>query len=269
MTWSCCGRWFETERSFYQHQTYSSRHRELYCELCNLQFYFSEDIDDHLAEDKNHWPEDALECCYCDSIFRYTSERNCHLVDVHHVCLICEKSFVNSRALEQHVASPVHRPADKFCPFCKMKFTTYSAIAAHIESSRCVKYVSNPVHLCSVIRGWESSVGIQGTYTKNLLTYGHGQRVPRVEYDFESTWNDYCCMYECPLCDYMFSSTSEVRSHVYGSAHASQALYHCPTCRKEVISLQALLLHLELSQCGKTKTTALGGIVNGMKMIQR
>ena len=268
MSWSCCGRWFDSEHAFNQHQTYSSRHLSMYCDECDRDFDSYEATDKHLSKNKCHWPDTALECRCCNAFFRYTVDKNRHFVQDHHGCLICEKTFRSSRAREQHVASPVHSPSDKFCPFCKKEFKTFSAIAGHIESSRCVNFVSNPVHLCTVIRSWESSAGIQGTFTAKLLTNGEGQLAPRIQYDFTACYNYHCQKYECPLCDLMFSTKSQVHAHVYGSAHARQPLYHCPTCRREVISLTALLLHLEQSQCGKSKSSALGQIVTGMKMIQ-
>jgi hypothetical protein len=145
-----------------------------------------------------------------------------------------------------------------------MSFACYSGIAAHIESSQCANYISNPVHLCSVIRSWESSAGMQGTFTKPLLTYGDSQSVPRVQYDFKANYNYHSGLYECPLCDRMFKTVAHVHAHVYGSAHANRPLFNCPSCRKEVISLHALLLHLEQSNCGKSRSSALGKIVHGM-----
>jgi hypothetical protein len=240
----------------------------MYCEECDRQFDTYHAVDQHLTKSYSHRPDSALECRYCPAFFRYTADRNRHLVEEHNVCLICDKSFSSSRAREQHVASPVHNPADKFCPFCKMEFKRYSAIAGHIESSRCANYISNPRHLCQVIRSWESSAGCQGMFTNNMITNGGASSFHRVEYNFDAHYNNYCRMYECPLCDLMFSSVAQVHAHVYGSAHAHQPLYHCPTCRKEAISLHALLLHLEQSQCGRIKSSSLGKIVHGINMIQ-
>ncbi|KAL8635916.1 MAG: hypothetical protein Q9228_006635 [Teloschistes exilis] len=52
-------------------------------------------------------------------------------------CYLCQRGFYNLTALNQHLASPVHRQKIYHCPRCRREFTNLSGLVNHLESESC------------------------------------------------------------------------------------------------------------------------------------
>ncbi|KAL8628377.1 hypothetical protein Q9189_005921 [Teloschistes chrysophthalmus] len=52
-------------------------------------------------------------------------------------CYLCQRGFHNLKALNQHLASPVHRQKIYHCPRCCREFTNLSGLVNHLESESC------------------------------------------------------------------------------------------------------------------------------------
>ena len=258
----CCDRWFERESSLIQHWSNSSRHA--YCQECDRHFNSDHALRQHLNMSERHRPPPTYKCSLCGQGFYDQGDYRNHLAASHHWCFPCQKSFCSARARESHLNSIVHQDRDKMCPFCGKAFKSFSSIAGHIESSACSRFSVNPTQLCNIIRRWEQNAGMSNTFTKKLLTDGSSRR--EINYDFESCYDSYYDEYDCPLCNRSFASASNLRAHVYGSAH-SQKIYHCANCRKEFTALAGLLIHFETTSCGKAKSSDIAKLARGLKSI--
>lgn len=94
-------------------------------------------------------------CCDCNKTFKNCNALNQHLRDKthekrpvakrQHHCKECDRLFVSAAALNQHLQSTIHRPiskltcmAGKICGVeCNARFTSPSAMIAHMESGSC------------------------------------------------------------------------------------------------------------------------------------
>ncbi|KAL2913945.1 hypothetical protein HK105_206536 [Polyrhizophydium stewartii] len=260
----CCGRYYNNVAA---HWCDSLEHD--YCQSCDEHFDDNEELQDHYmyycSQDVHGLPE----CPVCDNHFESRTKLNTHIRRFHNYCDLCRRNFGDEHALDQHLNSDIHKPKDKECPFCRRGFSSFGSIASHIESSGCKNFATNPTKLCELIRRWEVAAGHPNLFTRPRITDGttRGHAMPSEQFNLDA-W--YCYdnnAYECPLCDCYFSSVSNLCAHINSSVHAMKN-YHCACCRREFVSLAALILHMERSQCRTQKSNAIGSLISGMKAIR-
>ncbi|KAL7947891.1 hypothetical protein V8C42DRAFT_268703 [Trichoderma barbatum] len=124
--------------------------RQWRCNDCWASFDTRAALSQHF-ETVEHATE--FRCCDCNKSFKTGQGLHYHLKDKIHrkpvakpqSCKDCDRTFKNSWALQQHLNSVIHRPisnlsclAGQICGVgCNAKFSSPSAMVAHMESGTC------------------------------------------------------------------------------------------------------------------------------------
>ncbi|KAJ5963477.1 zinc finger protein [Penicillium vulpinum] len=139
-----CKECFRNRKQLRRHQE-STTH--CFCRPCNLYFESTNALRKHeLAP--GHVGQ--FHCCDCDRDFVNSSALEQHLQNKIHtftkrpkegyVCEQCDRGFSSQNALNQHRGSLVHRPlSDLECidPKCRKRFKSPSSLLHHLESGTC------------------------------------------------------------------------------------------------------------------------------------
>ncbi|KAJ8058561.1 hypothetical protein OCU04_012739 [Sclerotinia nivalis] len=253
MVYCCpCNRYFNSERSYYQHVENSYAHR-------------TDGFSNHSYSSSDEQPE--FECEGCDSWFWSSKAREDHHIFQHgdRYCGPCKRMFMNENNLMQHQHSKIHQGSAMECPFCPTHYPTASALTIHLESGSCTSGMNRQTINAQIRR-------LDRNY---IIT------TPQIEFPSSSStsiatgrsWNG--CRYECGLCSCEFNTLQGLNGHLSSPVH-EQKIYRCPgfRCAREFKSLSGLVQHIESESCGVMKfsnvqNTARGGINNMVgRMIQ-
>lgn len=158
--------------------------------------------------DKNHFD---YECSCCYNTYETERLRKEHEIDYHQYCADCNRQFMNSNNIQQHLRSAAHLGYSITCPFCKRGFATATGLAHHIESSSCPKAKNlDRDAVYRLVRQKDPS----GVISKKLIGWTGSD-------SFEATaraWNPYEGAYECYLCTRTFGQLSSLNQHLQSPA---------------------------------------------------
>lgn len=139
-----CKERFRSRKALRLHQK-SSMH--CYCRSCNTYFESTDALRQH-ENSPGHVGQ--FHCCDCDRDFVNSSALEQHLQNKIHMptrkhkeaylCEQCDRRFSKQSALEQHRGSLIHRPlSDLDCidAKCKKRFSSPSSLLHHLESGTC------------------------------------------------------------------------------------------------------------------------------------
>ena len=246
-----CDRYFNSDSAYWQHVRNSYNH--YWCHACSRDFPSQHALHQHLTSSRAHA---SHECCWCSAFFFNQPDYNHHMQVAHHYCFTCSRRFGSARARDQHLQSDAHQPKTKCCPLCGEMFKTFSAVAAHVESSNCAGFHGDRYDLVRLIQQWEHDRGAEHALTKRgRITYPSTSTADMLEQCYVRALDAYIC----PRCPEVrrFMSLQNLRAHMESRLHA-QNLYHCRPCAKEFPTLNALVLHWERSECGQRTSRLLG-----------
>ncbi|KAK0203859.1 hypothetical protein DFS33DRAFT_1334763 [Desarmillaria ectypa] len=100
---------FKTERGLHSHCRDKENH--FYCIECRRLFLRAGFLEQHLSSIAHGGGgEDVLQCSQCLKDCRTQNGLRLHCLAKknHHYCKECDKMFMNSHALRQHLASSIH-----------------------------------------------------------------------------------------------------------------------------------------------------------------
>lgn len=124
MTLCWCGRSFGNSFALSQHQVAKGHNHG--CPYCSRIFKTAEGLDQHILA-RGH-----ISCHYCGNRFLSSDGLASHLRDSHFYCDECNKSFRDSKALDQHTNSPRH--IEQFhCCDCDRDFVNEDALNQHLR----------------------------------------------------------------------------------------------------------------------------------------
>ncbi|KAJ3196546.1 hypothetical protein HK101_008555 [Irineochytrium annulatum] len=226
-----------------------------------------------------------MSCPVCGQRFYYTDVLQDH-ISSHNHCFTCSRSFVNARALNQHVRSDVHKPRAFNCPLCNKLFffltsvsfpfhwkgfKALSSAAAHVESGQCPQgRTLNRRSLAEAIRSWEVAALGRSTFTTPMIENGsagrNGGSGAYTTADCVKYYSRHTGYFVCPLCDRCFDQANNLSQHLNGKAHANKD-YKCPTCARGFISLNGLCKHWEATPCGTQNSKSLRSLFNGVRQL--
>lgn len=128
------------------------------------------------------------------------------------------------------------------CPFCRADYTTAAGLAHHLERGACSKASTDRELIYRMVRRKDP----KGLISKNLLEWPDAIQHQATEV----AWNSNARAYQCYFCRRTFGKLFSLNQHLSSPAH-QQPLYHCPnqSCRKDYVTLGALINHLESESC--------------------
>ncbi|KAL6721528.1 hypothetical protein ACLMJK_000632 [Lecanora helva] len=146
-----CQMYFDDPPSLKAHND-KSHPLHFHCCDCLRDFVNEYALNQHLQ----HKVHEQFQCQVCQQILGGMEAFDRHIVKAHgaianqkrkfyppelNSCYICQRSFKNKMALEQHLKSVVHHPLSNLkcivSSKCKARFTTPSALLNHLESGHC------------------------------------------------------------------------------------------------------------------------------------
>ncbi|KAH8823717.1 hypothetical protein DL96DRAFT_235611 [Flagelloscypha sp. PMI_526] len=144
-----------------------------------------------------------ITCKFCNCQFPSGSALNIHIRGKpnHGYCPVCQRVFVNTQALNQHLSSAtLHRGEreERYCQFCDREFVNAQSLWQHRSSS-------HNHHWCYKCPKDFPSV--------DMLTQ-HNSTVHKV--------NDL----KCPLCSQMFAAPSAIAQHIESGGCSSKITRH-------------------------------------------
>lgn len=237
-----CGRSFTSLQARQQHMNaLGHRSPEYECDTCDRYFDSWEDAAQHMNM-QGHWGDQFLRSTEvsCEFCFDFFDDIEQHEVDCHCYCRPCDRHFLNSNNISQHLKSRVHLGANLSCPFCRKAYTVATGIAHHLESGACPNAPVDRQLLYRAIARYDE----RGQFTNK-----HVQQVTYAVTD--RAYNSLINAWECYLCHRAFNLRSSLNQHLNSPAH-QQALYHCPStrCGREFSTAGGLFNHLESETCG-------------------
>jgi hypothetical protein len=177
------------------------------------------------------------------------SALDAHMIEAHHHCRSCDRTFVNRNAVEQHRKSKRHLPARFPCPSsaCDARFISESALLKHLEYGRglCPSGFNR-----QKIDGFSHNSPWWHWVPLTNLVYEQDQRILRASK--RTAWDKDNQVYRCRLCRTGWTSLKSLNAHLASSAHVwRKDLYKCPgeRCRKTFGLLSALVEHFENGHC--------------------
>ncbi|KAI3632746.1 hypothetical protein MIR68_008821 [Amoeboaphelidium protococcarum] len=262
-----CDRWFGSYEAKQQHIKNSSAH--FWCDQCDREFVNYNGLQCHLKTSRSHATHT---CSICDDYFFSQTEYTSHLREEHNWCSECGKCFSNWNALRNHEQSDVHKQRSITCPLCRqLTFKTLSAVAAHVESSRCNGFKGSRQDLLNLIRRWEAQSGAPNTFTRPAIEYpGHSDRSMAGRCTIQlaqQCYNKYYDEYQCPLCDKCVDAPTQLVAHLNSRIHAD-CDYRCHACSSTFVSLTGLVQHLERTQCRTKKTDDIARLTGAIRTLR-
>ncbi|KAF8904702.1 hypothetical protein CPB84DRAFT_1677157, partial [Gymnopilus junonius] len=201
--------------------------------------------------------EDDPYCDGCERQFVDTTALNQHLAyaSQHNWCFECSRDFKSESALQQHQSSLAHKGRDFKCPFCQGMFKSPSGIALHIESG-CHKVnrhqITAAVHKMNII----PNISI-----KRITGPVQPPTTLRTYIATEASFNG--SSYDCYLCQRKFKTLLALNSHLNSPAHDDEE-FKCPKCKMEFKLISGFVQHLESQSCGLAKTTQIDSYFNDL-----
>lgn len=266
-----CDRWFPHEAALQQHVANSGNHN--YCHRCERDFPSYQAREQHIRSSRAH----ALHNCpKCNEFFFDDETFFNHLHANHHHCRQCGRYFGSRAAVNNHLASDAHRPRDKTCPFCHQStFSSFSAMAAHVESSACGGFRGSRAQLLQLVRRLEQQIDAPNLLTRPRIEYntdpsqysssmsiqGGSATITDAQRCYEPRFNAFLC----PLCDNRFQSAQNLMAHLNSRQH-TQAEYRCKSCGTTFITLTGILQHMERTRCGQERAAELKQLLGGLRL---
>ncbi|EMR67222.1 putative zinc finger protein [Eutypa lata UCREL1] len=263
MTWTCgtCHRDFVSVRAREQHMDALGHSQPTHeCDTCSKYFGNRAAVVQHMNA-SNHWMYD---CPLCDETWPSKDKVDKHVIEYHHHCKDCDRTFGDYNRIKMHLNSRTHRRSEMGCPFCKRAFVSATGLSHHLESGSCPKAPSLDRDMVyKLVRSKDPN----GIVSKKLIGW-HGSS------KYEATgqaWNG--SAWECYFCHRDFNTKTGLDQHLNSPIH-QQNLYHCPNrmdCGKDFKSLAGVMNHLESESCGFTRfekvQTGFRGVVGGDRLI--
>jgi len=147
-----CNQYFSNEAAVKAHNNTVGHVSQFHCCDCERDFVTEQALDQHL-DGKVH---KQIACQICQQTLGGYKSLESHVVKVHqasanpkrilypenfNTCYVCQRRFVDKKALDQHLVSLRHHPlSDIRCVAstkCKRRFTSPSALLGHLVSGAC------------------------------------------------------------------------------------------------------------------------------------
>ncbi|KAK3323592.1 hypothetical protein B0T19DRAFT_401905 [Cercophora scortea] len=185
------------------------------CERCPFWFRDQAAADYHMRTE-NHW---GFDCSYCPRTWPTQEECDDHESDEHGVvdvdteydfdgetyCEECNRSFVNTDVLRDHMKKSSRHHQGLRCLFCPRQFASAAAITSHLEAGGCKKAQHlNADELYRLIRLKDP----QGIIANTLRNWNGSIAYMATRY----TWNGDA--YECYLCHAVFPALAGLNGHL-------------------------------------------------------
>ncbi|RYP80134.1 hypothetical protein DL769_002620 [Monosporascus sp. CRB-8-3] len=258
MSWTCgtCYRVFGSEHSREQHiDAVNHDYPTHECDRCSRFFGSRRAVVQHM-NDCNHWRYD---CPLCDETWPTRKEVKEHVIEYHHHCTPCDRTFADYNAIKMHLNSRIHRGTNIQCPFCKQFYTSATGLSHHLETGSCPQapFIDRDL-IYKLVRRKDPN----GLISKKLIDWQ-----PSSRYEASGrAWNG--DGWECYICHRVFDTRHGLNQHLNSPIH-QQNLYHCPNrvgCGREFTSLAGVMNHLESESCGFTRFE---NVQNGIRNIVR
>ncbi|KAM4700895.1 zinc finger and BTB domain-containing protein 11 isoform 1-T1 [Discoglossus pictus] len=250
-----CGKTFTYKHGLKMHQATHGAQKQFKCDICDKSFATSRSLQEHVS---THTGETKYLCSICGKAFHRASGLSKHSKEhkpktetrgFH--CTQCDRSFFESRDLQQHMNK--HLGVKPFeCEFCGKCYTWKKDWYSHVKSHS----VTEP-YRCNVCgkEFFEKSL-----FRRHVNKATHGkkgrakQNVERVcdhcgksftqlrEYRRHVNNHEGVKPFECLTCGVAWADARSLKRHV--RTHTGERPYVCPVCNEAYIDARTLRKHM-------------------------
>ncbi|PCH38947.1 hypothetical protein WOLCODRAFT_84550, partial [Wolfiporia cocos MD-104 SS10] len=170
-----------------------------------------------------------------------------HWQDTHNLCIYCNRTFIKTDELQQHLPCPQNRERTIVCPGnkCIKRFYSGAGLLAHLESGACRSGMNRPqINRLAV----ELDTNRVVTNPARLLHGPDGPTAPESMITPATALSYNGSNYECFLCHREFAHLAGLNQHLTSPVH-EEKIYRCPEawdgCGAEFSALSVLCAHVE------------------------
>lgn len=204
----------------------------LQCPDCPMQFKFPVYLLRHV---KRHANEEAMRksSLPAETPLKNSADEKVNELKESFFCRICQKAFVDSKALSEHCLIHLPKPSVSKCPVCKHNFTSRTALIRHIRLHTGEKPF--PCKICGMHFHRKEPLRVhqekcKGLREKPLSPSTTIQTHGKCEINATSKSEKFPKQFKCSYCPHIFTMSGNLKMHE--KAHLGSNLVPCLKCGK-------------------------------------
>ncbi|XP_026863098.2 zinc finger protein 1035 [Electrophorus electricus] len=223
---SVCKMTFPTIGDLLKHRQTHVKKGMLKCPDCPMEFKFPVFLRRHVATHENKLK--SIQTAY--ELNRNLAEQKVEQIQEDFTCAICQKVFVDSKALSEHCLTHVPKTSGSKCQFCKRNFQSRASLIRHIRlhtgekpfpCERCGMHFHRKEPLKA---HQEKCTGVQEKPASL-----HRAQI-REKYKVHAVLDKVRRIFKCSFCPHIFAMSNNLTMHE--RAHMAKSIIPCLKCGK-------------------------------------